>query len=30
VQADVTGDGKADMTIRVVDVDKLGASDFWL
>ena len=30
VQADVTGDGKADMTIRVVDVDKLVAGDFWL
>lgn len=30
VQADVTGDGKADMTIRVVDVDKLVASDFFL
>ena len=28
VQADVTGDGKADMTIRVVDVDKLAANDF--
>ena len=28
VQADVNGDGKADMTIRVVDVSKLGASDF--
>jgi hypothetical protein len=30
VEADVTGDGKADMAIRVVDVDKLGASDFFL
>jgi len=30
VQADVTGDGKADMTIRVVDIDKLGSSDFYL
>lgn len=30
VQADVNGDGKADMTIRVVDVDKLGAGDFFL
>ena len=30
VQADVNGDGKADMTIRVVDVDKLVAGDFRL
>ena len=30
VQGDVNGDGKADMTIRVVDVDKLGAGDFFL
>ena len=28
VQADVTGDGKADMTILVSDVTKLGANDF--
>jgi hypothetical protein len=30
VEADVTGDGKADMTIRLFDVDKLVASDFYL
>jgi hypothetical protein len=28
VQADVTGDGKADMTILVIDVNKLAANDF--
>ena len=28
VQADVNGDGKANMTILVIDVTKLGANDF--
>ena len=30
VQADVTGDGKADMTILVIDLTKLTADDFHL